>query len=160
MRELPIWNNPGLTPPQEFKQNGWQPGYKPPAQYFNWYMNRSYLALQELQQEVTVEKQKSVQFENDIDALQDHTVAKMPHDSALSQESTRMDGNGYFRTVTFRRADNTTYMISEASQPDTNGRYQTFTWSFYNDAGNAVVETKVWAVEYNADGFPTKKVLQ
>lgn len=47
---LPEWNNAGIEPPQEFKNNGWTPGVKPPAQYMNWWMNSSYLAIKALQE--------------------------------------------------------------------------------------------------------------
>lgn len=48
--KAPEWNNPGVEPPQEFKDMGWRPGYKPPAQYLNWYMNQTYIALREMQE--------------------------------------------------------------------------------------------------------------
>lgn len=47
---LPEWHNVGIEPPQEFKDNGWTPGVKPPAQYMNWWMNSSYLAIKALQE--------------------------------------------------------------------------------------------------------------
>lgn len=48
--QLPEWNAPGIEPPASKKNIGWQAGEKPPADYWNWQMNRTYKALQELQQ--------------------------------------------------------------------------------------------------------------
>lgn len=54
-QKLPEWNAPGVEPSATQKQTGFQPGMKPPAQWFNWHLNWSYLALKELQ-EKAVEK--------------------------------------------------------------------------------------------------------
>ncbi|WP_321573888.1 tail fiber protein [Paenibacillus sp. P13VS] len=54
-QKLPEWNAPGVEPSESQKQTGFQPGMKPPAQWFNWHLNWSYLALKELQ-EKAVEK--------------------------------------------------------------------------------------------------------
>src|SRR5690554_5347281 len=51
----PEWNNPGIEPPQTKKNSGFEPGEKPPAQWFNWLFNKLYLAVKELQ-EKAVEK--------------------------------------------------------------------------------------------------------
>lgn len=49
-QKLPEWNAPGVEPSESQKQTGFQPGMKPPAQWFNWHLNWSYLALKELQE--------------------------------------------------------------------------------------------------------------
>lgn len=49
-QKLPEWNAPGVEPSESQKQTGFQPGVKPPAQWFNWHLNSSYLALKELQE--------------------------------------------------------------------------------------------------------------
>ena len=55
-KTIPQWNAPGIEPPQSLKDNGFQPGYKPPADYFNWYWYGVSKALEELQGKVaTVE---------------------------------------------------------------------------------------------------------
>lgn len=46
--QLPTWNKEGVEPPQSLKDNGWQPSQKPPADYFNWFFNKVYKALQSL----------------------------------------------------------------------------------------------------------------
>lgn len=48
-QQLPVWNNRGIEPPANLQQDGWQPGVKPPAQYFDWLFNRAYKCLEELQ---------------------------------------------------------------------------------------------------------------
>ncbi|WP_422659127.1 tail fiber protein [Paenibacillus sp. EC2-1] len=54
-RKLPEWHEPGVEPSETQKKTGFQPGMKPPAQWFNWFMNWMYLALKEFQ-EKAVEK--------------------------------------------------------------------------------------------------------
>ncbi|WP_052137779.1 hypothetical protein [Heyndrickxia ginsengihumi] len=48
-KSLPEWNKAGTEPPQSLKDGGWQANQKPPADYFNWFFNTVFLALQELQ---------------------------------------------------------------------------------------------------------------
>lgn len=48
-QQLPIWNSEGVEPPANLQRDGWQPGVKPPAQYFDWLFNRAYKCLEELQ---------------------------------------------------------------------------------------------------------------
>ncbi|UVI28157.1 hypothetical protein [Paenibacillus spongiae] len=48
--QLPEWNSQGVEPPQSKKNEGWLPSEKPPADYWNWQMNRAYNALKELQE--------------------------------------------------------------------------------------------------------------
>lgn len=48
-QQLPVWNSEGIEPPANLQIDGWQPGVKPPAQYFDWLFNRAYKCLEELQ---------------------------------------------------------------------------------------------------------------
>lgn len=48
-QQLPVWNSKGVEPPANLQRDGWQPGVKPPAQYFDWLFNRAYKCLEELQ---------------------------------------------------------------------------------------------------------------
>lgn len=48
-QQLPVWNSKGVEPPANLQREGWQPGVKPPAQYFDWLFNRAYECLEELQ---------------------------------------------------------------------------------------------------------------
>lgn len=49
-KPIPEWDATGTEPPASTKQNGWQAGDKPPADWFNWFFHLVYQALQELQQ--------------------------------------------------------------------------------------------------------------
>jgi hypothetical protein len=46
--ELADWNAPGVEPPQSKKDNGWDPEEKPPADWFNWFFNKTFKSLQSL----------------------------------------------------------------------------------------------------------------
>lgn len=46
--QLPEWNEDGVQPPQQKINDGWQPGEKPPADWFNWLLNKTYKAFQEI----------------------------------------------------------------------------------------------------------------
>ncbi|MCM3141292.1 phage tail protein [Brevibacillus sp. MER 51] len=71
----------------------------------------------------------------------------------LKVKKSGKDSNGKFTTVEWRRKkDNTLFMRSVLSIPDVNGNYQTDTWSIYNAAGTAVIETVTWTLTYDADG--------
>lgn len=52
--KLPEWNDPGIEPPQSKKDEGFSPGEKPPAQWFNWLFHRLYKAIQELREKVVI----------------------------------------------------------------------------------------------------------
>ncbi|MGA4517189.1 fibronectin type III domain-containing protein [Solibacillus silvestris] len=47
MEKLPLWLKEGIEPSLNEKNVGWSPGSRPPAQFLNWYMNKTYLALKE-----------------------------------------------------------------------------------------------------------------
>lgn len=49
--KVPDWKAPGTEPPESLKNEGWKPGQKPPADYFNWFMTLVSKALAELQAE-------------------------------------------------------------------------------------------------------------
>lgn len=49
--KLPEWFAIGLEPNTSQKTTGYEPKVKPPAQWFNWHLNTTYLALKELQEE-------------------------------------------------------------------------------------------------------------
>lgn len=48
-KTVPKWNAEGVEPPDTLKNTGFTPGYKPPADYFNWFWHGTYAALIELQ---------------------------------------------------------------------------------------------------------------
>ncbi|MCO7127827.1 pyocin knob domain-containing protein [Sporolactobacillus shoreicorticis] len=49
-KPLPEWNAPGVEPPQNVKDYGWQAGSKPPADWFNWFFFLVPAAIKELQE--------------------------------------------------------------------------------------------------------------
>ena len=48
-KKVPEWNAVGSEPPSSLKNSGFQAGYKPPADYFNWFWHSVSEALTELQ---------------------------------------------------------------------------------------------------------------
>jgi hypothetical protein len=50
--QLPEWHAQGVEPPASKKNTGWNAGEKPPADYWNWQMNRTYMVLKELREKV------------------------------------------------------------------------------------------------------------
>lgn len=49
-KTVPVWNAPGAEPPDTLKNSGFQVGYKPPADYFNWFWSSVSACLLELQE--------------------------------------------------------------------------------------------------------------
>lgn len=88
-----------------------------------------------------------------------HLSDYMPHDSGLSQYSSSVDTNGFYRIVEYKRADNTLHLKSTASNPNASGRYQTITWQFYATNGTTLALTKTWTITYDANGVIVSKVL-
>ena len=89
--KLPVWLDTGVEPPESLKTTGWQEKMKPAPQYFNWFFNRTYLALKELQENGNVSE-----LEQLINALQqvvdNHLVDPMPH-----QFKNEKDGNSTYK---------------------------------------------------------------
>lgn len=48
-KSLPEWKSKGVEPPTDLKNTGWKAAQRPPAAYFDWFFNRTYEALKELQ---------------------------------------------------------------------------------------------------------------
>lgn len=70
------WDNAGVTPPQDLIEKGFQPGYKPPAEYFNALLHTTSEAIKELQ-EKTVELSNTV--EEGAGGASEHTDSVTPH---------------------------------------------------------------------------------
>lgn len=68
------WDNAGVTPPQDLIEKGFQPGYKPPAEYFNALLHTTSEAIKEIQKK-TVEL--SVTVESSADTSSDTVTAKV-----------------------------------------------------------------------------------
>lgn len=52
-KPLPEWKSKGTEPPTDLKNTGWKAAQRPPAAYFDWFFNRTYEALKELQEGAT-----------------------------------------------------------------------------------------------------------
>ena len=46
---VPTWHASGVEPPESLKISGFEPGYKPPAAYFNWFWHGTSECLKEMQ---------------------------------------------------------------------------------------------------------------
>lgn len=70
------WDNAGVTPPQDLIEKGFQPGYKPPAEYFNALLHTTSEAIKELQE-------KTVELSNTVDegagGASEHTDSVTQH---------------------------------------------------------------------------------
>ncbi|WP_405131909.1 tail fiber protein [Paenibacillus sp. FSL H8-0317] len=99
-QKVPEWHEVGTEPSEVQKQTGFQPGMKPPAQWFNWFLNWTYLALKELQEKAA--EQSNVDFaleeiQADIIQLQDDIGNADIPDASLTvkgkvQLSNKIDG--------------------------------------------------------------------
>lgn len=56
-KKVPEWNAPGTEPANSLKNSGFEPGYKPPADIFNWFWHGVSEALSELQGEAAIGRQ-------------------------------------------------------------------------------------------------------
>jgi hypothetical protein len=61
--DLPEWFAVGLEPNTSQKTTGYEPKVKPPAQWFNWHLNTSYLALKELQENAVHKEEIAARFD-------------------------------------------------------------------------------------------------
>lgn len=72
---VPQWNAAGTEPPEDLKNSGFTPGYKPPAAFFNWYWTGMSKAVAELQEKAA-----------NAEALQGHMDDKTnPHGVTVEQ---------------------------------------------------------------------------
>lgn len=70
-KTVPVWNAPGAEPPETLKNTGFQVGYKPPADYFNWFWNGTSEALKELQTEAWSKIAANVEPDTNVDDYTD-----------------------------------------------------------------------------------------
>lgn len=50
-KKLPDWIEPGMEPTVSKKTSGWAANERPPAEYMNWFQNRTYEVMKELQED-------------------------------------------------------------------------------------------------------------
>ena len=60
-KTLPTWKNTGIEPPESLKTSGWEAKQKPPAPYFNWLHNKTFEAIQELQEKAADKNEITIQ---------------------------------------------------------------------------------------------------
>ena len=80
--KAPEWDNVGAEPDAKLKKDGFLAGYKPPAAYFNWFFNRTYECVKELQEKL-VSSLKSLAFKDKVgdDDITDVAASKVTQDS-------------------------------------------------------------------------------
>lgn len=52
-KNVPTWNASGTEPPESLKTSGFEPGYKPPAAFFNWFWSGVSACLTEIRAKLT-----------------------------------------------------------------------------------------------------------
>lgn len=104
---------------------------------------------------------KLVALDAEIQKVQDGslvTLGEFNPTVTYSTYKTNRDANGIFTTVTYKRANGTTYKVSELSNP-VDGNYTTQTVTYYQADGVTVDRTEVYTITYNADGDVESEVL-
>ncbi|MCP1147404.1 hypothetical protein [Bacillus sp. 1735sda2] len=85
-KEIPQWENAGQKPPQSKITEGFKPLDHPPADWFNWYMNGTYEALNELQSEAATTTEVTAGLKVLSNDITTHSNAKNnPHAVTKSQ---------------------------------------------------------------------------
>lgn len=84
----PDWKAEGREPPVELKKNGFQSGYRPPAEYFNWFWCSTGKCLAEIQKQM-------IAFNDTIDCgIWDDTDPIATHNNTASAHVNMViDGN-------------------------------------------------------------------
>ncbi|WP_212934961.1 hypothetical protein [Bacillus hominis] len=83
-KQLPEWKSKGIEPPQGIKDSGWKVAQRPPASYFDWFFNRTYEALKELQDGVASKTTLG-------DLLTLKTISKDTIVAAINEIKTQLD---------------------------------------------------------------------
>ncbi|MCY9758984.1 phage tail protein [Paenibacillus alvei] len=72
-KELAEWGAKGIQPPESKRAKGWEVEDRPPADWLNWQMNRTYEAMKEIQ-EKAAEKEEVIKVLNDSKKYTDEKV--------------------------------------------------------------------------------------
>lgn len=67
--------------------------------------------------------------------------------------------NFTWRTVEYKRSDGTLYLSTNLSNFDARGYYRRLNINWYNSAGTDVIQTKVYALDYDANGLLYQRTL-
>lgn len=116
---------------------------------------------------------KTVEIDNAVGSVIDELnaeIAKVQEEALVTKKEfdqtitfstykTNQDVNGIYTTVTYKRADGTTYKTSVLSNVDANGNYTRQTLTYYQANGTTVERTEVYTLTYNAEGDVESEVL-
>ncbi|MBC1935168.1 hypothetical protein HCA69_02235 [Listeria grandensis] len=94
---LPEWLKPGTKPPSGVISGGWAANQKPPADYFNWFFNTTFVALQEIREVADKEFIKRDGSITMTSALKFATVADGGNIAVINEGSKT---NGYATAIT------------------------------------------------------------
>lgn len=74
----------------------------------------------------------------------------------LSSYASNIDDNGLYKTVTWKRKDNTTYAVSSliGTAPYTQVKID-----YYNDLGTTIIKSITWGLTYDDNEFIYNKVV-
>ena len=99
-KKVPEWGAPGVEPPDKIKAEGFEAGYKPPADYFNWFWHTVGQCLTEIR---TLLKQHAESVGNPHNATAaDIGAAEKDHAHSYNDGITATgDGTAYTATVDF-----------------------------------------------------------
>ncbi|MCT4597451.1 MAG: hypothetical protein N4A50_06185 [Vallitalea sp.] len=75
-----------------------------------------------------------------------------------SSYASSKDSNGIYKTVEYKRSNNTLYMKSILSG-GTSPNYTTDTWYFYDTNSVILLKTITWTIAYDSDGNIVSKVV-
>jgi Phage tail fibre repeat len=96
---LPEWNAPGVEPPQSKKDSGWGVIEKPPADWFNWFFNKTYNALKSLFQNAQHKEEKgqpngyaSLDGSGKVPATQLPTATPTTQGAMSAADKAKLDG--------------------------------------------------------------------
>lgn len=105
---------------------------------------------------------KMAELDAEIQKVQDGslvTLAEFNPTVTYSTYKSDVDANGVYTKVTYKRADGTNYKVSQLSNVNDNGNYETQTITYYKLDGTTVDKTEVYSINYNADGDVESEVL-
>ena len=69
--QIPTWANEGAEPAESVKLEGYKPGYKPPASYFNWFWSRTLRWLNDLRTKLSSLHTQVQTVESKVKTLED-----------------------------------------------------------------------------------------
>jgi hypothetical protein len=74
--------------------------------------------------------------------------------------STDLDAStNTWKTVLYKRSDGTIYLKTSLENFDARGYFRRMKLEFYNSSGTAVIDTKMYALDYNPTGLLYQRTL-